>query len=522
VAEESHEADDSGLEAEPHDRPSLPGVQVGAVLLGKYRVERILGEGGMGVVVAARHLSLDRPVAIKLIRKRAQASDEALSRFQREARAAAKIESEHVGRVLDVDRLPDGAPFIVMELLEGNDLADELAARGKLPVEEAIAYILQASEAVGEAHAAGIIHRDLKPANLFLARRPGAAAPIVKVLDFGISKVTRHEPSTAEDAINKTLTNPSSLLGSPLYMSPEQMRASVDVDGRTDIWSLGVILYELVTGRSPFDANTVPLICAHVLGIPTPPMNVEGLPDGLEAVIRRALEKERDERYRDVAHWVRALVPFAPEQGPVSLGRVSRFRTPDGEVYASPATIPPPPVSSEKHDAPPPAIEDELSAPVTASESSPRSSDTPGEATVTSWADSEQRSSRRRWIPFALVSVSLLVLIAGALSLRGPEPSPSSNPAEVRAGSSEAAAGDDHPIPPIADVVPSAPKPVIPSASLPVSSPSASVSPPATASSASAGSSPGIQASPSSSAVRPAAKKGPSKKNGTDAFGGRE
>ncbi|NUP09086.1 MAG: serine/threonine protein kinase, partial [Polyangiaceae bacterium] len=194
-------------------------IQVGGVIHSKYKVERVIGEGGMGVVVAARHLTLDRPVAIKLLNTKARGSQEALERFTREARAAARIQSEHVGRVLDVDALPSGAPFIVMELLEGHDLSDELRKSTKLSVERAVTIILQACEAIAEAHAAGIVHRDLKPANLFLSKT--TTQPVsVKVLDFGISKITRREDSGATTD-DKALTNAGSMLGSPLYMSPE-------------------------------------------------------------------------------------------------------------------------------------------------------------------------------------------------------------------------------------------------------------------------------------------------------------
>ena len=361
---------------------SHPDVRVsvapGQIVLGKYRIDRPLGEGGMGRVVAAHHLALDRPVALKLIRSEVRRDDDAVSRFKREARAAARIESEHVGRVIDVDELPDGTPFIVMELLDGRDLADELDAVGRLDPAVAVAYALQVCEAIGAAHAAGIVHRDLKPANLFLAGRPGETTRSIKVLDFGISKITQRESADAEDA-QKTLTNPSAILGSPLYMSPEQMRASGDVDGRTDLWSLGVILFESIAGRSPFDGSSIPMICANVLNLPTPALATEALPEGLEHVVARALEKEPDARYRDVAHFARALAPFAPEQAAISLPRIQRLRDRSGALVASPASIPPPPVSVALRSSPPsrgersPAIEtlDGSHGPVSSSSSTP-------------------------------------------------------------------------------------------------------------------------------------------------------
>ena len=358
-------------------------LQPGGVIHGKYKVERVIGEGGMGVVVAARHMTLDRNVAIKLLNTKARGSAEALERFTREARAAAKIQSEHVGRVLDVDTLPNGAPFIVMELLEGHDLAVELRAKAALPVAEAVSIILQASEAIAEAHAGGIVHRDLKPANLFLSKTPSGQSS-VKVLDFGISKITRREDSGATTD-DKALTNAGSMLGSPLYMSPEQMQASGQVDKRTDIWSLGVILYELVTGRSPFDGKTIPIICAQVLASPTPPLDLPGAPDGLEAVIMRSLAKDPAKRYRDVAHFVRALAPFAPEQAAITLEWCSRLKDDSGQVAATPATIPPPGFAKE------------------------------GGLTITSWNAKPDAAPRRRWLPLAFAGVGSLVVLGFAL-----------------------------------------------------------------------------------------------------------
>ncbi|HEY3500068.1 MAG TPA: serine/threonine-protein kinase, partial [Polyangiaceae bacterium] len=214
----------------------------GQVLAGKYAVERVLGRGGMGVVVAAQHLQLFHHVAIKLMLPEVAANSEAVLRFVREARAVTRIKSEHVVRVSDVGTLDSGEPFMVMEYLEGADLGALLLQRGPLPIAEAAEYVLQACDAIAEAHALGIIHRDLKPPNLYLSRRADGS-PVVKVLDFGISK--------AQTAAGDAMTRTSALMGSPLYMSPEQMTSSRDVDPRSDIWSLGIILYKLVSGRLP-------------------------------------------------------------------------------------------------------------------------------------------------------------------------------------------------------------------------------------------------------------------------------
>jgi serine/threonine-protein kinase len=283
-------------------------VGVGQIIAGKYRLDRAIGSGGMGVVVAAWHLELDQPVAIKFLNVLDVDRTDAIERFRREARAAARIRSEHVARVIDVGITEERLPFMVMELLEGNDLAEEILRRGMVPVPIAVGYVLQAVEALAEAHAAGIVHRDLKPANLYLSQRPDGSR-FVKVLDFGISK-SLTKSSSADLALTKT----SVLVGSPLYMSPEHMRSAKDVDLRTDIWSLGAILYELITGRPPYLADSIPQLCASLLSDRPPPMSdfCSELPDGLEAVILRCLEKDASKRFQNVSDLASALVPFAP------------------------------------------------------------------------------------------------------------------------------------------------------------------------------------------------------------------
>ncbi len=289
----------------------------GDVLAGKYRIERVLGVGGMGVVVAATHLQLDQRVALKFLLPDAMQDGAVVARFAREARAAAKIQSEHVARVIDVGTLESGSPYMVMEYLQGRDLADVLAERKVFPAEEAVGFVLQACEAIAEAHAASIVHRDLKPANLFLAERADKRA-IVKVLDFGISKSS----GKGEDA---SLTKTSALMGSPLYMSPEQMVSSKHVDARCDIWALGIILYEFVTGSPPFVAETVTEIIAQILQLPPrPPHEVNGVAPDLSNIILRCLQKEPAKRYQNVGELAMALSPFAPKAQRQSAERVSR------------------------------------------------------------------------------------------------------------------------------------------------------------------------------------------------------
>ena len=278
-------------------------VKPGDVIAGKYRVERELGAGGMGIVVAARHLELDQLVAVKLMLHSKSNNVEGQRRFVREARAAARLKSQHVGRVLDVGKLESGTPYMVMEYLEGRDLASLLESRGRLDIGEAVEYVLQVCEAVAEAHTAGIIHRDLKPANLFLIERPDGS-PCVKVLDFGVSKVL------GEDV---KLTKDQQTLGSPLYMSPEQINSSADVDARSDVWAMGIILCELLTGKTPFHGDDIQQVCMCILfGPPVPLRKLRpDLPPSLESVILQCLEKERDRRWPHIAAFASALGPFA-------------------------------------------------------------------------------------------------------------------------------------------------------------------------------------------------------------------
>jgi serine/threonine protein kinase len=299
-----------------HDTSSP--VAPGDLIVGKYQIERVLGTGGMGVVVAAHHIHLDERVAIKfLFADVARKGGDPVARFLREGRAAAKIRSEHVARVTDVGALLDGSPYLVMEYLEGKDLQSVLEESGPLPLDEVLDYVLQASEAIAEAHSLGIVHRDLKPANLFLARRADGS-PCIKVLDFGISKMT----GTGHD-----MTRTRATLGSPLYMSPEQLVSSGDVDARADLWSLGVILYELLTGTLPFNAETLPQLVAQVLQSPATPLHalLPGVPEAVDVAVMRCLQKVADARFQTIGELAVALAPAAPERSRLSIQRISRL-----------------------------------------------------------------------------------------------------------------------------------------------------------------------------------------------------
>ncbi|HEY3664344.1 MAG TPA: serine/threonine-protein kinase, partial [Polyangiaceae bacterium] len=362
-------------------------VREGQILAGKYRVERVLGVGGMGIVVSAQHLRLDERVAIKLMHQEALANPELVARFAREARAAVRIKSEHVARVSDVGTLESGAPYMVMEYLDGVDLSAWLAQRGALPVEQAVDFILQACEAIAEAHALGIVHRDLKPANLFVIERADGALA-VKVLDFGISKTTGPAGS---DSMTKT----SAAMGSPLYMSPEQMHSAKDVDPRGDIWALGIVLYELVSGCAPFQGETMAaLVLKVVSAAPTPLSEVCALaPPGLEAVVLKCLQKDRSARYQSVAELAVALHEFGPRHSKASVERIGRVMQRAGLAPAATEL----PASAESADTLP-------------SVSAPR--------TMATWGQTNPPVNRRRRV--ALIAAALLAVplsVLGALGL---------------------------------------------------------------------------------------------------------
>ncbi len=370
-------------------------VSEGDVLAGKYRVERVLGAGGMGVVVAALHLELGQRVAIKFLRPEFVKHAEASARFIREARAAVRIQSEHVARVLDVGRLESNAPYLVMEYLEGRDLSAVIQEPEPLPVETALRYVLEASEAVAEAHAAGIVHRDLKPANLFLARRSDGSDSI-KVLDFGISKVVA-------EASEAALTQTSALMGSPLYMSPEQMRSARQVDVRTDIWALGAIIYELIMGVPPFYGESIPEVCAGILTGEPPPMSDRrsDVPGELEAIVRRCLAKDPSQRFQNVAELAHALMAFAPPRSRVSVERVFRVLG-MGDMTRTellPASAIPAP---SRTPAPPPRT------PLPASNTSGSTARSAESGTTTaSWGETQipARSSRGLWLGLGIAGV---------------------------------------------------------------------------------------------------------------------
>jgi eukaryotic-like serine/threonine-protein kinase len=305
--------------ADQNDRP--PGVPaVGDIVAGKYRIGRVLGSGGMGVVVAATHVQLGQELAIKFLHPEQALDAATVQRLLREARAVVPIRSEHVARVSDVGTLENGAPYMVMEQLSGSDLGQMLAARGPLPVAEVVEYLAQACEAIAEAHARGIVHRDLKPTNLFVTRRADGT-PLVKVLDFGIAKAAR------ADLDERTLTVPGQVMGSPHYMSPEQLKSSTAADARSDVWALGVVLYRLVSDRYPFEGQALTELSARIASEGPRPLreHLPRVPEALERAVERCLEKLPGRRFQTIAELARALTPLASPAALASFERIHRL-----------------------------------------------------------------------------------------------------------------------------------------------------------------------------------------------------
>jgi serine/threonine-protein kinase len=312
---------DGERELDPRMDPSgIP--PPGSVIAGRYRITQVIASGGMGTILAATHEQLGQRVAIKMLLPEVAEKPEFVERFLREARAAVSLEGQHVVRVYDVGTLDSGLPYMVMEHLRGHDLARELEQRGMLPMGEAVDYLLQACEAVAEAHQIGIVHRDLKPANLFLASQPDGSR-CLKVLDFGISKRVGAAPSSTTHG----LTVASALLGSPQYMSPEQIRNARTVDFRTDIWALGIVLYELLSNSTPFPGDTIPSVSAMIVAdFPVLLSSIRpGLSRGLEAAVYKCLEKDPARRFQNVADLVEALSPFSPDSARPTIERIRKI-----------------------------------------------------------------------------------------------------------------------------------------------------------------------------------------------------
>jgi len=407
----------------PEETPDDESEQLprGVIIGGRYRIIRTIGRGGMGVVHEATNELTHGRVAIKTLSRAALSMDGAVQRFAREAKAAGSMRSVHVGRVLDAAVLDDGAPFLVMEFYEGRDLDGELRQyEGQLPIDDACSYIIQACAGLAEAHARGFVHRDLKPSNLFLAEEGGVRR--VKVLDFGISKHL-----LAEDELTKSLA----AIGTPLFMSPEQVRDAKYVDHRSDIWALGVILYRMLTGTRPFHGNATAVIAAILMEDPDPMRTLRPeIPEALEAVTLRALRKSHTERYETVEELATALAPFTQNE-------VARHAL--GEMRHA-LSIPPPSSSglpesaSEETESPTQPEGDATDLSVTQVDSSanvtlPRPGLLPnivrGSPSVTpSPTESPARPARRSIAGRALVAGVVVVLAALAFAVFRREPTP--------------------------------------------------------------------------------------------------
>jgi len=408
---------------------------LGEVIAQKYRVESLVGRGGMGVVVCARHVQLGQAVAIKLLTLPPDEDrrDEAIARFLHEAQAAARLRSDHVVRIYDVGQLDTGLPFMVMELLSGSDLGSMLDERGALPEAEAVDYVLQACAGVAEAHQLGIVHRDLKPSNLFVTRRSDGL-PLLKVLDFGISKQLS-DPSSGEAV--PTFTNTRTLMGSPNYMSPEQIRDARRVDARADIWALGIILQELITDAPVFRGESFPGVCAAIVADPPMPVRTmrPDVSERLETIINRCLEKDVQRRYQSIAELAADLSPLgsratASGSGPQALvysshPRIIATKVPTtGGASAPPAdgpTVAMPSGHPDPRPRPDGTLESARLHPVSGTHSAVSSPDSRIEILQPPRAPLAQNRGLGRWL---LPAGLLAVLVGGALWLQGRSAAP--------------------------------------------------------------------------------------------------
>ncbi len=397
----------------------------GEIIAAKYEVIRVLGAGGMGVVVLARHIQLGQHVALKFMHGLVAPDSTAVERFLREARAVVALSSEHVARVVDVGTLDSGAPYMVMEYLAGRDFGEVLQEGGAMAISDAADAVLQACDALAEAHALGIVHRDLKPSNLFVTtRRDGT--PLVKVLDFGISKSTE----LVSGAAGNGLTSSGTVMGSPGYMSPEQVRSTKSVDPRSDVWSLGVILYEFLSGVSPFAGDTIGETFARILSEPPASLRKRrpDVPPALEALILRCLQRDLARRVQSVGELARLLVPFGSRDAAVTAERILRMAA-----------------------ARPPMRSETVIAPGVDGTAFPPRLDTAPE-----WLQSgpAPRVSARTWVQALVFGAAVVLAAAGFLAFRGAK-STTSGATSARAQPSSIDSPDpSRTVPSIAEAVP--------------------------------------------------------------------
>ena len=413
-------------------------VEPGALLLGKYRVDEVLGVGGMGKVVRAWHVLLEQSVAIKILLPQATDAEATAQRFLREAQATVRLRSEHIARVMDVATLYDGTPVMVMEYLAGDDLNQIVRAHGPQSPHVVVDLMLQACEGIAEAHAAGIVHRDIKPSNFFITHRPDGSQ-LLKILDFGISK----SPVGLSE-----LTSTQTVVGTPSYMAPEQMKSARNADPRSDVWSMGVVMYQLLAGRPPFAGETYAELVLKVSGEPPDPLHV-ALPGGLGELIWRCLEKDPAQRIQSVADLAKLLAPYSsdPVGGAQSAERArkilgTRPSAPGGRLRSEGGSAVPAPLT------PSPAVR-----------SSGNSSLSHGSGQVT-----YQTSNRKGWLVAGAVSLVIVAGVGGWVVselLRKSEPAAAAGTTSTNSTNSTgpATAPTITPIAPIAPVAPVAPPP---------------------------------------------------------------
>ena len=408
-------------------------------LLGKYQITRELGEGGMARVFAARHVKLGHEVAVKVLLERYADDAVIAERFDREAHALSRLKSRHVVRVIDVDVTADGAPYLVMEHLDGNDLEVEIAHRGALPAQEAARIVAQVCAGIEEAHTAGLVHRDLKPSNVFLTNE--ADGRVARVLDFGIAML--------EEEGDARLTKAESVVGTPLYMAPELFRGARQADARSDVWALGATLYEALSGRPPF-AGPITMIGIMVVNDPLPRIDRADIPQGLETIVRKALEKDPAQRFPSAAALGAALERFATNVEAV-------------KDIESARTLAAAPIS---------AVLPDLTKPSgVAAVSAASFAETP-EAVVSMPREAD---AKRRWPLVALGAVALGAITLGAITLGGPKARPLAAPPAGPASVSALASTSSIPAP--ASSAPSAPSSA-PASSSSIPAPASAVSEP--------------------------------------------
>ncbi len=462
---------------EPADQLPAGMPQPGTVFVGKYRIDKVLGIGGMGVVYGAFHMHLEESVALKLIRPEC-VEPEFVARFLREGRAVVKIKSEHVARVLDVGEDERGQPYLVMEHLRGHDLGSVV---GALPFPMAVDYVVQACDALAHAHGLGIVHRDIKPSNLFASTELDGTC--VKVLDFGIAKAPVVEGAPGNFALTRT----GGTMGSPLYMSPEQIRSLKEVDQRADIWSLGVVLFELVTGRMPFDGHSLAALAASIMVDEPLAMRTTRpeVPPGLDAVVARCLEKKAEKRFANVAELAQALAPFGEARTNARVERIVRIAAASSDRMRAASMAP----SSMPMQVGAPAV---VSAATVPALNLAATAEGPQHQTSRAWGGAKPSGGGNRrtlliaaFLTFATLAVIGIAFSISAMRARAEKHDPfaaaaSDVPRTTSAASSEAPATTSASIPaaPVASASASASASVTAATSAPASSPVRKVGPP--------------------------------------------